>query len=266
MEERNVDLFGESENFADDTAFSDDIDESSFTKPVPPISEGPPAWILTYSDMVTLLLCFFIMLFILSKQEENKYKSVVGSIQNAFGITGRDPRTPFIPKPDETDSSTLGKAEAELMETVQNSIQDATNAKELQNSLVVEVENKGVVLRIYSAELFEPGTAMLKSNTAALLRPIITALNKHHFNLLIRTNVTATALNTTHFPSVWEFSAARSGAALHALITFGEIKGNRLKAMGSGDTDILVPPDDPKSEHYNNRTDFIFYLPGSEYW
>jgi chemotaxis protein MotB len=266
MDERNADQFGEIDNLEDDTAFIDEVDESSFSKPVPPISEGPPPWILTYSDMVTLLLCFFVMLFILSKQEENKYKSVVGSIQNAFGVTGRDPRTPFIPKPDETDSKTLGKAEAELMETVQNSIQDSTNAKELQNSLVVEVENKGVVLRIYSTELFEPGTAKLKSNAAALLQPMFTALNKHHFNMLIRTNVTAASLNTLHVPSVWEFSAARSGAALHGLITFGDIKGSRLKAMGSGDADILVPPDDPKSEHYNNRSDFIFYLPGSEYW
>jgi chemotaxis protein MotB len=263
--ERNVDQFGSNKNFRDT---DDDIDESSFSKPVPPNSEGVAGWIVTYGDMVTLLLCFFVMLFILSKQEENKYKSVIGSIQNAFGVTGRDPRTPFIPRPDETDSATLGKAESELMETVQNSMNDTANANanELQTSLIVEVENKGVVLRIYSTDLFEPGTARLKPDTDSLLQPIIAALRRHHFNLLIRTNVTPASLDSRYFPSVWEFSAARSGAVLHRLSIVGEIKGNRLKAMGSGDTDIRVPADDPRSEHYNNRTDFIFYLPGTEYW
>jgi chemotaxis protein MotB len=263
--EKHYDVLGKNENFGHRDK-NDETDESSFSKPVPPPAEGMPGWVLTYGDMVTLLLCFFIMLFILSKQEENKYKSVVGSIQNAFGVTGRDPRTPFIPRPDETDSATLGQAEAELMETVQKSIQDATNANELQNSLIVEVENKGVVLRIYSSDLFEPGTASLKPGADSLLQPIIAALNRHHFNLLVRTNVTSASLNTKLFPSVWEFSAARAGAALNGIILSGHIKGNRLKAMGSGDTDIRVPPDDPRSEHYNNRTDFIFYLPGTEYW
>ncbi|MDR1242565.1 MAG: flagellar motor protein MotB [Deltaproteobacteria bacterium] len=263
---RKADQFGIIENFGTTDNIGHDIDESSFSKPAPKSSDETPSWMLTYGDMMTLLLCFFVMLFILSKQEENKYKSVIGSIQNAFGVTGRDPRTPFIPRPDETDSATLGKAEADLMETVQNSMHDANNANELQNSLVVEVENKGVVLRIYSSELFEPGTARLKPNTDFLLQPVIAALNRHHFNLLIRTNVTPASLNSRYFPSVWEFSAARSGAVLHRLITFGGIQGTRLNAMGSGDTDIRVPADDPKSEHYNNRTDFIFYLPGTEYW
>jgi chemotaxis protein MotB len=263
--EKGFDVFGKSENFGYKDK-DEETDESSFTKPVPPSAAGIPSWMLTYGDMVTLLLCFFVMLFILSKQEEHKYKSVVGSIQNAFGVTGRDPRTPFIPRPDETDSATLGQAEAELMETVQKSIQDATNASELQNSLIAEVENKGVVLRLYSSDLFEPGTARLKPGADSLLQPIIAAMNKHHFNLLVRTNVTSASLDSRAFPSVWEFSAARAGAALHGLILSGNITGNRLKAMGSGDTDIRVLPDDPKSEHYNNRTDFIFYLPGTEYW
>jgi chemotaxis protein MotB len=152
------------------------------------------------------------------------------------------------------------------METVQKSMQDATNASELQNSLITEVENKGVVLRIYSSDLFEPGTARLKPGADVLLQPIIAAMHRHHFNLLVRSNVTSASLDTRFFPSVWEFSAARAGAALHGLILAGNIKGNRLKAMGSGDTDIRVPPDDPRGEHYNNRTDFIFYLPGTEYW
>jgi chemotaxis protein MotB len=265
--EPKFDAFGEIEKFDGiDEIIAEEDEDSSFSKPVSPTEAGLPLWLITYGDMVTLLLCFFVMLFILSKQEENKYKSVVGSIQNAFGITGRDPRTPFIPKPDETDKSALGKAETELMETVQNSMQDATNAKELQNSLIVEVENKGVVLRIYNSDLFEEGSFTLTPKASSLMQPIIAAMTRHHFNLIVRTNVTENSVDTSRFPSVWEFSAARAGAALHGLIMFGQIQGTRLKAMGSGDTDIRVPLNDPKSNHYNNHTDFVFYLPGTEYW
>ena len=231
----------------------------------PPQQMPVPSWIVTFADIMGLLLCFFVMLFIFSKQEEEKYKESVRSIQRAFGVKTSNPRSFMAPKPDETDAAILGQAERELMSTIQESIQASPGALDLQSIVIVDIENRGVVLRIYGESFFQPGTAQLYDNAAALLQPVLTALEMHNFNVLVRTNVTQAALNTAHFPSIWEFSAARSGAALAALAAAG-IEPARLRAMGTGDIDIRVPPNHPKSEYYNNRTDFVFYLPGTEYW
>lgn len=248
---------------------ADDDEEEARSEDAAPPPLGVPEWMVTYGDLMTLLLCFFVLLFIFSKQEEEKYKAVVGSIQNAFGVKDSDPRSPFsshAPKPDESSTTSLGQAEREVMNTVQDAIMSSQNSPELQQSLVVDVENRGVVIRIYGDEFFAPGSARLRSDSAALLEPVIAAMQRHHFNVLVRANVTAGELDTTSYPTVWEFSAARAASALDALIANGNIDPTRLRAMGSGDVDIRVPPSDPRSEHYNNRLDFIFYLPGTEYW
>lgn len=247
-------------------ADEEDVEDRPAAEPPAPL--GVPDWMVTYGDMMTLLLCFFVLLFILSKSEEEKYKSVMGSIMNAFGVADADPKSPFknvSPTPDQ-HSAQLGEAEREIVQTVQESIMASRDSKGLQQSLIVDTENKGVVLRVYGEELFEPGTATLGPKAREVLQPVIDAINRHSFDVLVRTNVTDASLDKGRFPSVWEYSAARSGAALQGLITYGGIKPNRLKAMGTGDTDMRVPPTDPKSEYYNNRTDFVFYLPGTEFW
>ncbi|MDR2892312.1 MAG: OmpA family protein [Deltaproteobacteria bacterium] len=265
-------------------------DEESRPEVKAPPPMGIPAWIVTYGDMMSLLLCFFIMLFILSKDEEEKYMSVVGSIQKAFGVNTADPSSPYNSlsySPDNQGTASLGFAARELQNTVQEAIAASGASDGLQQSMVVDTENRGVVLRIYSPDLFEPGTAKLKPGAEKLFSPVVAAINRHQFNVLVRTNVTEQALvlpgqaggtaaqngpeaqgdqRVQAYPNVWELSAARSGAALQALITYGDIKPSRLKAMGTGDTDLRVPKSDPKSEYYNNRTEFVFYLPGTEFW
>ncbi|MDL2306653.1 OmpA family protein [Desulfovibrio sp. OttesenSCG-928-C06] len=247
---------------------ADEDDDAPRDAPDPPAPLGVPEWMVTYGDMMTLLLCFFVLLFIMSKSEEEQYKAVVGSIQNAFGVADSDPRSPFrshARTPDQ-HTQTLGQAEQELMTTVQEAIMASQDSQSLEQSMIVDTENRGVVLRIYGDDLFVKGTAQLSKDAQAFLKPVIEAINRHSFDVLVRTNVTQGSLAGNHYASVWELSAARSGSALQALITYGNVKPTRLKAMGTGDTDLRVPPTDPKSEYYNNRTDFVFYLPGTEFW
>ena len=52
----------------------------------PPVEEGLPAWMATFADLVTLLLCFFVLLLSFAQQDANKFKTLAGSIKNAFGI------------------------------------------------------------------------------------------------------------------------------------------------------------------------------------
>lgn len=247
-----------------------DDDDTPREAPAGPEPMGVPEWMVTYGDMMTLLLCFFVLLFIFAETDVEKYRSAIGSIQEAFGVQDRRPESPFhaySPTPDDAVKKIIEQAESDLYETVQEIVSDVlAQDPDLKQSMRVETEETGVKVIIRNNKLFFPGTAYLTQDARKLLRPVLEAATKHNFNILVRNNSPASDLNTQYFPSVWELSGARSAAALRALLTLGSIPPTRLKAMGLGDSAPLFPENDPSGAAANNRTEFLFYFPGKEVW
>ena len=70
------------------------------SNPAPPKkqeSKGAPAWVTTFADLMSLLMCFFVLLLSFSEMDLNKYKQVAGSMRNAFGVQ-REIKTMAMPK------------------------------------------------------------------------------------------------------------------------------------------------------------------------
>lgn len=247
-----------------------DDDDIETPKADPPAPLGVPEWMVTYGDMMTLLLCFFVLLFIFSKSDVEKYRSAVGSIQEAFGVQNRRPESPFhaySPSPNEAVERIISEAEQDLYSTMLQVVNDILRTDpDLKQSMRVETEESGVKLVIKNNRLFLPGTATLQQDARKLMRPVIEAANKHNFSILIRNNTSRSELNTNYFPSVWELSGARAGSALRALQAEGDIPTTRLKALALGDSAPLFPENDAANASANNRTEFVFYFPGKEVW
>jgi chemotaxis protein MotB len=249
---------------------AEEEDDVPVEKPSPPPPLGVPGWMVTYGDMMSLLLCFFVLLFIFSKSDENKYISAVGSIQEAFGVQTRRPQSPFhafSPSPNEAVEEIITKAETDLYSTVLEVVSDVIRKEpDLKQSMRVEMEESGVKLTLRNDRLFYPGTSYLNKDAPQLLRPVLEASSKSNFNILVRNNSPKSDLNTQYFPSVWELSGARAGAALRALLKVGEISPSRVRAVGMGDSAPLFPENDPANASANNRTEFLFLFPGKEIW
>lgn len=248
----------------------DDEEENASADPPPPL--GVPEWMVTYGDLMTLLLCFFVLLFIFSSSDVEKYRSMVGSIKEAFGVQTERPEAPYhaySPIPEERTAKELSKAESDLYSTIQETVSEII-AKEpdMKQSMKVETTEKGVMLRVSNERLFLPGTAYLSPSASILLKPAIDAAQKNKFNILVRNNTTSAHVDTRFFPSVWEISGARAAAAVHGLIVYSQerIKPANVKAMGAGDSIPLFLWNDQQSDTDNNRTEFLFYLPGKEFW
>lgn len=249
---------------------AEEDDDPQTEKQDPPPPMGVAEWMVTYGDMMTLLLCFFVLLFIFSKSDVEKYRSAIGSIQEAFGVQNSRPESPFhaySPSPNEAAERIISEAENDLYSTLQEIVSDVIETDpDLKQSLRVETEQSGVKVIIQNNRLFLPGTAYMQQDAKILLRPVIDAANRHNFNILVRNNSSKSDLNSQYFPSVWELSGARAGSALRALISVGNIPGTRVKAMGLGDSAPLFPENDPTNASANNRTEFLFYFPGKEVW
>lgn len=246
----------------------DDDEQRKSQDPPPPL--GVADWMVTYGDMMTLLLCFFVLLFIFSKSDVEKYRSAIGSIQDAFGVQNKRPESPFhayAPSPNESVERIITEAENDLYSTLQEVVNDVVETDpDLKQSVRIETEQSGVKVIIRNNKLFLPGTSYMQQDARLLLKPVIEAANRHNFNILVRNNSTKSDLNTQYFPSVWELSGARSGSALRALISVGNIPATRARAMGLGDSAPLFPENDPENAASNSRTEFLFYFPGKEVW
>src|SRR5690606_10826333 len=72
---------------------------------------GLPGWMATFSDLVTLLLTFFILLYALSKQDDTKYKAIAGSIREAFGGNTKGFGDVYIPGKSPDDAMTMIESE-----------------------------------------------------------------------------------------------------------------------------------------------------------
>jgi chemotaxis protein MotB len=201
---------------------------------------GAPAWMVTFGDMMTLLLCFFVLLLSFSNLESERFKIVAGYIREAFGVQIQRHYTE-IPAGD-----TVVKVEME-----QKSVEGAMLQKELVYVLQnldldamgkAELEKEGVRLRLDGSLLFSPGQAVLRSEAHEFLRYVADIIKKKQLEAVVEGHTDNQPIDSPRFPSNWELSAARASAVVRYFISQG-IDGASLQAVAYADTR-------PRTENY----------------
>ncbi|MCK9238966.1 OmpA family protein [Desulfocurvus sp.] len=237
----------------------------------PPPDEGLPPWMATFADMVTLLLCFFVLLLSFANMDIMNFRTLMGSIRDAFGVQTERPEATFA-----AYSPTRLERQGVKLDSDQKAVLDLTmqlralmeQQEELKRSVGVSAEREGALVRVDSATLFKPGQAALTAEAPQLLDNVLKVLREYNFNCVIRghTDDQEGAGGTGPYASAWELSAARAAAALHYLVAKGGIDPRRMKAVGYADTRPLVPNDRPEDRARNRRVEFMFHRPDTETW
>ena len=191
---------------------------------------GKPAeekedWLLTYADMITLLMAFFILLLSMSKIDASKYEEVQQSMAKEIGK--RDVMKPI--------------------ETLKLDVKDAVNTMGLQQDVGVGSDAQGVTIELPAAILFAPGSAELRPEAVPVLRKMGVVIDQPgfaNFVVEVQGHTDDTPVRTAQFPSNWELSTARASAALRVLVDAG-LAATRLKAVGFADVQPKVPNHGP---------------------
>ncbi|WP_461208788.1 OmpA/MotB family protein [Desulfocurvus sp. DL9XJH121] len=236
---------------------------------VPPPEEGLPPWMATFADMVTLLLCFFVLLLSFAKQDLASFRSLMGSIQDAFGVQTERPEASFA-----AYSPTRLEKKGVKLDQNQKVVLDLTmqlralmeQDSELKKSTGVSAEREGVMVRVESAYLFDKGKATLRPDAPRVLSRILQILKEYNFNCVIRGHTSDQDSDAGNFPSNWELSSARAAATLRYLVEQGGIEPSRLKAVGYAGTRPLVPNDREADRERNRRVEFLLHRPETETW
>ncbi len=192
-------------------------------------------WIYTYGDMVTLLLCFFVLLFAMSKTDEEKFKAISASFR------GGPPASPFMftgaPTPMESLEDNLRKAD----------IAEVTD---------ITMDDRGISVSFSDSAVFAPGSAEPTQTGVDTIEKFARILYAIPNRIIIEGHTDNVPINSPTFPSNWELSGARAGSVARLLESYG-IDSSRMELAGYGDTKPKVSNDSPALRAINRRIDIL---------
>jgi chemotaxis protein MotB len=224
----------------------------------PKSEASSPAWVITFSDMVTLMLCFFILLLSFASTDSESFRSAAGSVRQAFGAVHPTaaPETPSssalgvnpLPAgaPSQTPPpATLERVRAYLLE------------RGLADAVDVIDSPRGVVLRAKDRVLFASAEADLNPDGLAVLDTVKALALGFDGRLAIEGHSDDRPIQSDRFPSNWELSSARAGAVLRYLLEQG-LDPRSTYVAGYAHTRPIADNADADGRAKNRRVEFVF--------
>ena len=250
----------------------------------------PPAWLATFADLMSLLMCFFVLLLSFSEMDALKFKQLAGSMSQAFGVQ-RDVKTKEIPKgtsiiakeftpgrptptplkvmrqhttddrkknldfrkgPENSDKSGEKSKAEERLAKLKKSLKEQIAAGQIE----VTGDNERTIIRIREKGSFSSGDATLSSRFRPVLKKIAAALEKTPGKIHISGHTDNIPISTYRFRSNWELSSARAVSILEHILRINKnIPNDRIVIQGYADTIPLVPNTTPKNRATNRRVE-----------
>lgn len=224
------------------------------------VKAGAPEWVVTFGDMMTLLLCFFVLLLSFSTMETERFKIIAGYIREAFGVQ-LDRHYTEIPA-----GNTVVTVEFNPP-TVNNAmlfekIVDLLKEMKLDKMGDASIEGDGVRLRLDGELIFKPGAAELTDGSKRFLDYVAETILDADASAIVEGHTDTTPIHSALFPTNWELSAARSSAVVRYLESRG-IPGADLEAVGFGETRPITENYTEEGRRKNRRVEILIQPPES---
>lgn len=251
-------------------------------------------WLLTYADMITLLMVLFILLFALGQVDQKKFSQFANGLAQQFG----SPHSVLVGQtsimPDSSPSMMVNPAMADpgLQSQLQSQMQavppkpgasdllsaaqrhaavqaqDFARAKEeilaalhragFDGAVQFKVDQRGMTVSVITDRvLFPADLATLAPEGMRLLEAISPALRGLPNDLFVEGHTNTVPVRPKFYPTEWELSSARAVTVVRFLIEHMGIAANRMAATGYADQHPLLPASDPRSVSVNRRVDIV---------
>ncbi len=215
---------------------------------------GAPLWMVTYSDMVTLLLTFFVLLLSMATLDNIKFNKASDSLAGAFGVMASNSSTevsaPKVVSYSPIDDDFTSRVYRRLR----------TKLRELKlNKKVKLVKDRGaVILRIDESILFSSGQKVVQADAYPVLRKVAELVRPLPLKLKVEGHTDDLGNELTN----WDLSVARSVSVLRFLASNQLIPLNRLAATGYGSQKPLFPNASDRERALNRRVEFVLESQG----
>ncbi len=219
--------------------------------------KGAPMWMVTFGDLMSLLLCFFVLLLSFSTMDPAMFKEVSGSLEKAFGVQ-REDITLDIPKGIDIISRDFNPPFS--VDIILEKIKSAIKLELIKGEVEVEALNDRVVLRLNDQITFEPASDELTPKAYKILDKIRGIIETVPGEVMV-TGHTDNLPATKPWKSNWHLSAARAASVVVYLLSKYTIDPRRLAAVGYADTHPLALNDTPEHRARNRRVEIVFLQP-----
>ena len=253
---------------------------------------GVPPWVMTFADMMTLLMCFFVLLLAFSEMDVAKFKQLSGSMKDAFGVQAEmDVRN--IPKgtsvvaqefspgvPDPTAMNVIYQytqdSNENTLEAMEKRVQDIEDtedhARRLREALQEEIESgsvaistvdRKVIIHILENASFDSGYADVRPDFIPVLTKIGSLIDSNSGTVTVSGHTDNVPIANERFRSNWELSTSRAVSVTHLLLQTARLDDGRFVVTGHAETRPRAPNDSAENRAKNRRVD-ISIIRGNE--
>jgi chemotaxis protein MotB len=255
---------------------------------------GIPAWVVTFADLMSLLMCFFVLLLSFSEIDAQKFKQIAGELSKAFGVQREVPALEipqgtspifdkFSPAPPEPtvleqvkQTTTTEQAELETLKSpeamaIEEAVQEQMDERMdrilevlepaiADGRISVTQDQTRIIIRIEEKGSFPSASANVTYDFEGLLLDMAPILADMPGDIAIEGHTDNLPISTIQFASNWNLSAARAAAVANVLLARGQLKADRVSVTGKADTQPLVPNTSAANRARNRRVEIIIDL------
>jgi chemotaxis protein MotB len=221
---------------------------------------GGMRWLLTYADMITLLLALFIILFAISTISKVKLQRLATEISGGFNNVDSINNPPN----GGTTGDQQGRTEQANMAEVKAQLDNYVAKEHLESKVQVRQDRQGLIITLLSDKAYySSGSAELRPETMKLLDVVAGQLRRVKNGVRVEGNTDNIPIATSLYPTNWELSAARATGVTRYLVEHNRIAPTRISFAGYGQYRPKFANDTDAHRQENRRVDIVI-LNGSD--
>ncbi len=210
------------------------------------------AWMATFSDLLSLMLTFFVLLFAMKSVDEGKLKESLSYFHGGgIGILkpgdsmpiALAPHQDFDPRP--------------LKLFTPEDVQKMFSTDRRFGEVSFRTEKKGVVISVSSAVLFPSGESELRSEAGEILDEIVLFTQEAKYNIQVEGHTDNIPIKTPRYASNWDLSVARAGSVVRHMLREGKLDPKRFSVIGYGDSRPMVKNTSAENRKKNRRVEIV---------
>jgi chemotaxis protein MotB len=226
-------------------------------------SSHQEGWVISYIDILTLLLTLFVILLAMS----DFYPDIASLKQVSANMNKPENQNMLVDSGDEMQGYKQTEERSVVQDLVESKTHEQINVligeikkSRLDHQIEISEEKDHVNLVISDKILFSPGSADLKSGGLELLSQLAVIINNSKLNMSIEGHTDSVPINNANFPSNWELSSIRATMVTRHLIK-NDIAPDRIRAIGYADTRPRSQNDTSEGRKHNRRVSIILHMP-----
>ncbi len=224
-------------------------------------AENSERWLLTYSDLITLLMVFFVVLYSSSNIDKKKYEQIASSMSSAFtggtGIGDGNIVQESENSSDEGELKPLVQTEEEKLQGIEGQVDDMIKNLGLEDSVSTTIEERGLVISFNDSIFFDSAKADIKENMKTKLVALSEILNKIDNYVRVEGHTDNIPIKNEFYNSNWQLSSIRASNVVEFLIEYGSVSPDRLSAVGYGEYRPISDNNTEEGRAKNRRVDIL---------